>query len=136
MLGQPGLGVGERVVAGPDGTEPGDDGEAWLVQVTDSNGNTITVDRADDGTPLALVHSGGYHLILDTADGHVTALTLTGTDDGSGGRTERPVMAYGYTDGDLTTVTKPSGATLAFTYDDHHRVTGWTDSNGRRYAYT
>ncbi|WP_405414029.1 putative T7SS-secreted protein [Streptomyces rubiginosohelvolus] len=122
--------------AGPDGTEPGDDGEAWLVQVTDSNGNTITVDRADGGTPLALVHSGGYHLSLTTADGHVAALTLAGTDDGSGGRTERPVMAYGYTDGDLTTVTKPSGATLAFTYDDHHRVTGWTDSNGRRYAYT
>ncbi|MFB6699013.1 putative T7SS-secreted protein [Streptomyces rubiginosohelvolus] len=116
--------------AGPDGTEPGDDGEAWLVQITDSNGNTVTVDRADDGTPLALVHSGGYHLILDTADGHVTGLSLRDT-----GGNALPVRSYGYTDGNLTTVTKPSGAVLAFTYDDHRRVTGWTDSNGRRYDY-
>ncbi|MGC5365353.1 putative T7SS-secreted protein [Streptomyces sp. DT24] len=125
---------------GPPGTEPGDDGDAWLVQVTDSNGNTITLDRADDGTPLALVHSGGYFLALTTADGHVTALALRGTDDGPDdrdiGRPARPVMAYGYTDGDLTEVIKPSGATLTFTYDDHRRVTGWVDSNSRRYTYT
>lgn len=121
--------------AGPPGTEPGDDGDAWLVQVTDSNGNTIAVDRTDDGTPLALAHSAGYRLSLTTADGHLTALALTGTEGEPDGRTARPVMAYGYTNGNLTEVTKPSGATLTFAYDDHGRVTGWSDSNNSRYDY-
>lgn len=121
-----------RHFAGPPGAEPGDDGTAWLVQTGDRNSNTISIDRTDDGTPLALVHSAGYHLSLTTVDSHVTALALAGTDDGPGG----PVMAYGYTDGNLTEVTQPSGATLTFAYDDDGRVTGWADSNGRRYAYT
>ncbi|MEU3703161.1 putative T7SS-secreted protein [Streptomyces anulatus] len=121
-----------RHFAGPPGTEPGDDGTAWLVQTSDRNSNTISIDRTDDGTPLALVHSAGYHLSLTTVDSHVTALALAGTDNGPGG----PVMAYGYTGGHLTEVTQPSGATLTFAYDDHGRVTGWADSNGRRYAYT
>lgn len=122
--------------ARPPGTEPGGDGDGWLVEVADSNGNTVALERADDGTPLALVHSAGYHLSLATAEGRVTALALTGTDAGPDGRPARPVMAYGYTDGNLTEVTRPSGATLTFAYDDHHRVTGWVDSNGRGYAYT
>ncbi|MER8068830.1 putative T7SS-secreted protein [Streptomyces sp. NPDC094034] len=121
-----------RHFTAPPGTEPGDDGDAWLVQITDRNDNTVSIDRADDGTPLAMAHSAGYHLTLTTAESRVTALTLAGTD----GEPAQPVMAYGYTDGNLTTVTKPSGATLAFTYDDHSRVTGWIDSNNRRYAYT
>ncbi|MFE6127835.1 putative T7SS-secreted protein [Streptomyces sp. NPDC056437] len=122
--------------AGPPGADPGGDGDGWLVEVADSNGNTVVLDRADDGTPLALVHSAGYHLSLATAEGRVTALALTGTDAGPDGQPARPVMAYGYTDGNLTEVTKPSGATLTFAYDEHHRVTGWVDSNSRGYAYT
>ncbi|WP_406095148.1 putative T7SS-secreted protein [Streptomyces sp. NBC_01013] len=113
----------------PRGTEPGEDGTAWLGEISDRNNNTIALDRTEDGTPLALVHSAGYHLSLTTADGRVIALTLTG-------RPAWPVRAYGYTDGNLTEVTKPSGATLTFTYDDHRRVTGWADSNGHSYAYT
>ncbi|MDN5385481.1 hypothetical protein QEP66_26015 [Streptomyces sp. LB8] len=45
-------------------------------------------------------------------------------------------MAYGYQDGNLTTVTKPSGATTTFVYDDRRRVTAWIDSNNSRYDYT
>lgn len=113
----------------PAGTEPGDDGDAWLVQTTDRNGNTITVDRTEDGTPNALAHSAGHRLVLTVAESRVTSLMRSG--DG----VSCPVMAYGYTDGDLTTVTKPSGATLTFEYDVRHRVTGWIDSNQRRYDY-
>ncbi|MYS34115.1 RHS repeat-associated protein [Streptomyces sp. KhCrAH-43] len=120
----------------PPGTDPGEDGTAWLVEISDRNNNTITFERTDDGTPLALVHSAGYHLSLTTTDRRVTALTLTGPDDGADGRPVRPVMTYGYTDGNLTAVTKPSDATLTFTYDNHRRVTGWVDSNGCGYAYT
>ncbi|MGW1976921.1 polymorphic toxin type 30 domain-containing protein, partial [Streptomyces sp. NPDC001889] len=118
-----------RLYTAPPG-EPGGDGTAWLAQISDRNLNTITFDRTDDGTPLALVHSAGYHLTLTTAGGHVTALALL--DQGE----SHPVRSYGYTDWDLTSVTKPSGATLTLAYDAHHRITAWTDSNSSRYDYT
>ncbi|MDT3395061.1 RHS repeat-associated core domain-containing protein [Streptomyces sp. B1866] len=118
-----------RHFSGPAGTPPGGDGEAWLAETADRNGHRITVDRTADGTPLALVHSAGHRLTVTAVGGRITALTL-GTGPGA-----HILMTYGYRGGDLTAVTKPSGATLAFTYDDRHRVTSWTDSNGRRYAY-
>ncbi|KIF69097.1 type IV secretion protein Rhs [Streptomyces sp. AcH 505] len=127
-LTEPDTGLVHHFTA-PTGTEPGDDGDAWLIQTSDRNGNTITIDRADDGTPTTLAHSAGHRLVLTVAEGRVTSLVRAG--DGA----SPPVMAYGYTDGDLTTVTKPSGATLTFEYDDHHRVTAWIDSNQRRYDY-
>ncbi|MFI1864382.1 putative T7SS-secreted protein [Streptomyces jumonjinensis] len=118
-----------RHFTAPPGADPGDDGLAWLVQISDRNQNTITIDRTDDGTPLALVHSAGYHLALTTDDGRLTGLCLVDGDE------IHPVRTYGYTDGDLTTVTKPSGAVLTFEYDEHHRVTAWIDSNDSRYDY-
>ncbi|MFI1399795.1 putative T7SS-secreted protein [Streptomyces sp. NPDC020681] len=121
-----------RHFSAPPGAEPGEDGDAWLVQVSDRNGHTITVDRANDGTPLAVVHDGGYHLALTVHEGHVTALALAGTGEcGSA----QPLLTYGYQDGNLTTVTKASGGTLTFEYDDLRRVTAWIDSNERRYDY-
>lgn len=44
-------------------------------------------------------------------------------------------MAYGYEDGNLTNVTKPSGATTTYVYDDRRRVIAWIDSNNSRYDY-
>lgn len=119
-----------RHFAAPTGVEPGGDGDAWLTQISDRNGHTITIDRTDDGTPLALVHSAGYHLRLDTADGRATRLSLVHSDG-----TEQQLVGYGYTDGNLTTVTKPSGAVLTFLYDDRRRVIAWIDSNDSRYDY-
>ncbi|MEZ3182704.1 type IV secretion protein Rhs [Streptomyces pimonensis] len=121
-----------RHFTAPPGVEPGGDGTAWLTSLTDRNGHTVTVDRADDGLPLALVHSAGHQVKLTCADGRITALLLAGAgEDG----TDLPLMAYGYEGGDLATATKPSGATTAFVYDDHRRVTAWIDSNGSRYDY-
>ena len=117
---------------GPRGAEPGGDGVAWLAETTDRNGHRITVDRDEDGLPLALVHSAGRRLNLTTADGRITALSLTGAgEDGA----DLSLMSYGYEDGDLTTVTKPSGATTTFVYDDRRRVIAWIDSNDSRYDY-
>ncbi|MFB6425084.1 putative T7SS-secreted protein [Streptomyces microflavus] len=116
--------------AAPHGAEPGQDGTAWLIQIGDRNSNTISFDRADDGTPLALVHSAGYHLVLATVEARVTGVSLRDKDGAA-----LPVRSYGYTEGNLTTVAKPSGATLTFTYDDHRRITAWIDSNRRRYDY-
>ncbi|MFI0989464.1 putative T7SS-secreted protein [Streptomyces exfoliatus] len=128
-LTDPVTGLIRRYTA-PAGAEPGGDGVAWLTGIDDRNGHAITVDRAEDGTPLALVHSAGHHVGLDTEDGRVTRLAVR-----LPGGAAQDVVRYGYTDGDLTTVTKPSGATLAFAYDDRHRVITWTDSNDSRYDY-
>ncbi|NEC67720.1 putative T7SS-secreted protein [Streptomyces sp. SID9727] len=125
----------------PPGTAPGEDGTAWLGEISDRNNNTITFDRTDDGTPLALVHSAGYHLQLALADGLVTSLTLLTPTTDENGLTPAdpyasiPLRTYGYADGNLTTVTKPSGATLTFSYDERRRVTAWIDSNDSRYSY-
>ncbi|MEV6617180.1 putative T7SS-secreted protein [Streptomyces sp. NPDC051051] len=127
----PDTGLTRRFTA-PPGTEPGGDGTAWLSTVTERNGHTITVDRGGDGLPRALVHSAGHRVKLTTADGLVTALSLAGAGEGG---TDLPLMSYGYQDGDLTTVTKPSGATTTFLHDDRHRVIAWIDSGGSRYDY-
>ncbi|MET8828240.1 putative T7SS-secreted protein [Streptomyces sp. NPDC004610] len=136
-----------RHFTAPAGAEPGGDGTAWLTALTARGGHRVTLDRAEDGLPLALVHSAGHAIRLTTAGGRVTALTATAPDG-----TEQPLIGYGYggetghgdsgerareEDGgvDLVTVTRPSGATTVFRYDDHHRVTSWTDSNGHRYDY-
>ncbi|THA36505.1 RHS repeat protein [Streptomyces sp. A1277] len=115
----------------PPGTDPGEDGAAWLGEISDRNNNTITFDRTDDGIPLAVIHSAGYHLALTTVGARVTGMSLL---DKAGAAF--PVRSYGYTDGNLTTITKPSGATLTFEYDDRRRLTVWIDSNNRRYDYT
>ncbi|MFE7949639.1 putative T7SS-secreted protein [Streptomyces sp. NPDC057426] len=116
----------------PSGVEPGGDGDAWLSGISERNGHSVTVERTEDGLPLALVHSAGHRVKLSLTDGLVTALSLAGAGEGG---TDLPLMGYGYEDGDLTTVTKPSGATTTFLYDDRRRVIAWTDSNGSRYDY-
>ncbi|MEU0342427.1 putative T7SS-secreted protein [Streptomyces bobili] len=121
-----------RHFTAPPGTEPGDDGTAWLSTVTERNGHTTTVDRGEDGLPLALVHSAGPQVKLSVADGLVTALSLAGAGENGA---DLPLMSYGYQDDNLTTVTKPSGATTTFVYDDRRRVIAWIDSNGSRYDY-
>ncbi|MEU7425549.1 putative T7SS-secreted protein [Streptomyces sp. NPDC040750] len=121
-----------RHFTGPAGAGPGGDGTAWLSGVGERGGHTVTVDRAEDGLPLALVHSAGHRLGLTTADGRVTALFLAGAGENGA---DLPLMGYGYDNGDLTTVTRPSGAVTTFVYDEGHRVIAWTDSNGRRYDY-
>ncbi|MCX4783121.1 putative T7SS-secreted protein [Streptomyces sp. NBC_01264] len=118
--------------AAPAGGEPGGDGEAWLSGISERNGHRVTVERDEDGLPSALVHSAGHQLNLSVIDGLVTSLSLAGAGEGG---TDLPLMGYGYEDGNLIAVTKPSGATTAFVYDDRRRVTAWIDSNGSRYDY-
>ncbi|QES43945.1 hypothetical protein DEJ49_25770 [Streptomyces venezuelae] len=114
--------------------EPTDDypDVAPLHRISDRNNNTVDFDHDADGTPLALRHSGGYHLRLSVEDDRVTALALV---DPAGGD-DILVKRYGYTDGNLTTVTNSSGLPLRFTYDDGLRITSWEDTNNSRYHYT
>ncbi|MGW3409806.1 RHS repeat-associated core domain-containing protein [Streptomyces sp. NPDC000888] len=106
---------------------------ALLTRIVDRNHNTITFDYDEHGTPCAIRHSGGYHLVLTTDEGRVTGLALAGAaEDGS----DVTIKRYGYTDGNLTEVINSSGLPLKFTYDERLRVTSWTDTNHSRYTYT
>lgn len=116
----------------PAGESPGEDGTAWLTGVETREGRTIGVDRAENGLPLALVHSAGPSLRFATDEGKITRVSLTGTGEHGA---DTPLMSYGYEDGNLTAVTKPSGARTTFVYDDARRVIAWIDSNGSRYDY-
>ncbi|WP_234332447.1 hypothetical protein [Streptomyces sp. NRRL S-87] len=102
------------------------DADGRIEQITDRNGNFAQFEYDHAGTPTGVRHSGGYHLLLETSEGRVTALSLAG-----GGR----LLDYGYTDGHLTEVVNSSGLPLRFEYDDRARITSWTDTNGSRYDY-
>ncbi|WP_078992849.1 putative T7SS-secreted protein [Streptomyces sp. MMG1121] len=105
---------------------------AVLEQVDDRNGNWITFEYDTEGTPCALSHSGGYRLLLSTADSRITALHLSGAAaDGA----DQELIRYGYTDGHLTEVFNSSGRPTAFSYDDQGRITSWTDTNDRHFTY-
>ncbi|MGW4503184.1 putative T7SS-secreted protein [Streptomyces sp. NPDC004436] len=106
--------------------DPDSNGIAPIAQLEDRNGNLVTFEYDEQGTPLGMFHSCGYRLHFETADGRITALYLDG-----GPR----VLAYGYTDGNLTEVTNSSDLPLRLTYDHRARITSWTDTNGTRYAY-
>ncbi|MFS8202679.1 DUF6531 domain-containing protein [Streptomyces sp. CWNU-52B] len=109
------------------------DGIAPLTRIVDRNSNTITFDYDEQGAPLTVRHSGGYHLALATEEGRVTALSLVGgNEDGS----DAVLKRYGYTDGNLTEIINSSGLPRKFGYDRRLRVADWTDSNRSRYAYT
>ncbi|MGW5090159.1 polymorphic toxin type 28 domain-containing protein [Streptomyces coelicoflavus] len=111
---------------------PPRDGVCVLTRVVDRNHNVVDFEYSSDGAPLAIRHSGGYLVKVTTEDARVTALSLAGAaEDGS----DLVLREYGYTDGNLTSVTGPPQALLRFTYDERLRVTSWQDSVGSRYTY-
>ncbi|MFJ9818285.1 putative T7SS-secreted protein [Streptomyces sp. NPDC101151] len=107
----------------------GDRGEglAVLEQIDDRNGNWITFEYDEEGTPLAVVTSAGQGVRVTTNSGRVTAYHLAATG--------QELKRFGYTDGNLTEVVNSSGLPLRFTYDGPGRVTSWTDTNDRSYTY-
>ncbi|MFI8852073.1 putative T7SS-secreted protein [Streptomyces sp. NPDC053499] len=110
-------------------------GVALLAEVSDRNGNRVTFEYDEEGTPLALVHSGGYHVRVET-DGElrrVTALHLAGAAQGG---TDQEIVRFGYDEqGNLTDVTGSTGRPLRFGYDEADRITSWTDTNDSHYEY-
>jgi RHS repeat-associated protein len=107
----------------------------------DRNGARIDIDRAMNGAPVAIRHSGGYYLAVDTEGPRVTALRLLDrapslyelVQDNAPGTV---VVRYGYDDaGNLTEVVNSSGRPLRFTYDDEGRITSWTDRNDTTFRY-
>ncbi|MFJ9863701.1 putative T7SS-secreted protein [Streptomyces sp. NPDC101165] len=127
----------DRVEDGYTITDPGtlrtwhfaDRGEnlAVLEQIDDRNGNWITFEYDEEGTPRAVVTSAGQGVRITTHSGRVTAYHLAATG--------QELKRFGYTEGDLTEVINSSGLPFRFAYDDSGRVTSWTDTNDRSYAY-
>ncbi|GGZ21614.1 hypothetical protein GCM10010300_76770 [Streptomyces olivaceoviridis] len=105
---------------------------AVLEQIDDRNGNWITFEYDITGAPSTLTHSGGYRLLVSTANGRVTALRLAGAAaDGNG----RELIRYDYADGHLTEVVTPPGHPTRFEYDERGRITSWSDTNDSHFTY-
>ncbi|WP_306320495.1 MULTISPECIES: DUF6531 domain-containing protein [unclassified Streptomyces] len=102
----------------------------WLAGWRDRNLNSVTVERLSDGTPTALLHSGGYRVDVHCVAGLVLQLSVA-TPDGP-----VEVMSYEHdADGNLTHVVNSSGRPMVFGYDEQHRITSWTDRNHSVYRY-
>ncbi|MHC5258440.1 DUF6531 domain-containing protein [Streptomyces sp. UC4497] len=102
----------------------------WLVRRHDRNDNEVRIEREADGSPTAMVHSGGYHVELNC----VAGLLL----DASVVTPEGPVEVMSYqrdADGNLSHIVNSSGKALVFGYDEHSRITSWTDRNNSTYRY-
>ncbi|MYS84563.1 DUF6531 domain-containing protein [Embleya scabrispora] len=109
--------------------------------VVDRNGSRIDYLYDEAGVPCEVTHSGGYRVAVDTAGGLITGFRLLGADpvthmrsDDSTASVDLVTFAYGES-GDLLEVVNSSGRPLRFTYDEHHRMTSWTDRNGTWYQY-
>ncbi|ADI08421.1 Rhs protein [Streptomyces bingchenggensis BCW-1] len=112
-----------------------DGNELPLQRIEDRNGRSITFTYDADGTPREAVHSGGYHIAIDTDPEllRITALRLLGVGDAEAGTT---LVSFGYNGaGDLTEVFNSADEPMRFTYDDQHRITAWTDRNGTSFGY-
>jgi len=101
-----------------------------LSSVSDRNGNHYAIVRDDDGIPREIWHTGGHRVRLDIEDGRITALYAV-----SPAGEELKLVSYGYTDGNLTEVTNPSGIPFRYRYDGHGRLVEWVDRNGEWYRY-
>ncbi|MFH9689208.1 DUF6531 domain-containing protein [Streptomyces sp. NPDC017413] len=102
----------------------------WLREIEDRNLNRIDFARLGDGSPTAVVHSGGYRVALAVEDSRIRELSLR-TPDGP-----VTVMRYGYDPlGNLDAVINSSGLPLRFTYDPDDRITSWTDRNDSTFRY-
>ncbi|WP_093637933.1 DUF6531 domain-containing protein [Streptomyces sp. 2224.1] len=102
----------------------------WLTRWHDRNDNEVRIEREADGSPTAMVHSGGYRVELNC----VAGLLL----DASVVTPEGPVEVTSYerdTDGNLSHIVNSSGKALVFGYDEHSRITSWTDRNDSTYRY-
>ena len=111
----------------------GGHGELPLVSVTGRSGHRITFEHGLDGAPAAVIHDGGYRVVVLTAGGRVAGLDLAGAGPSGAGL---PLIRYGYDgDGNLAEITNSSGRPQRLAYDGEGRLTGWEDRGGWSYRY-
>ncbi|MFC5833608.1 RHS repeat-associated core domain-containing protein [Nonomuraea insulae] len=99
-----------------------------LIAISDRNGNRIDL-RYAGGVLAEVIHSGGYHLDIETHAGLIVSIRLR-----EAGQT---LIAYRYDEHrNLIEVINSSGLPLRFSYDEQGRMTRWVDRIGCWYAYT
>ncbi|MEU2103496.1 putative T7SS-secreted protein [Nocardia sp. NPDC019255] len=108
-------------------------GNYAISAITDRHHNRIRFHYDTDAQPVAVSHSGGYRIDIDTTAGRITRLSIRST---VAGEAATRVREFGYEAGQLVTVGNGVGATMRYTYDDEHRLTSWTDSNGNQMINT
>lgn len=119
------------------GGNPADAAVRPITAMTDRNGHRITYAHDQQGVPVAIGHSGGYRISVETTytDGgyRIEGLRLLdGANNGAGTR----LVEYRYdTLGRLAGIVNSSGFPYQFEYDACDRVTAWIDRLGYRYEY-
>ncbi|MEU4599651.1 putative T7SS-secreted protein [Nocardia sp. NPDC023988] len=103
-------------------------GNFAISAITDRHHNRVRFHYNSNGDPTEVTSSGGYRVLLDTANGRINSITVAGEVDGI--ETFTRVREFGYDNGELTAETNGVGGTIRYTYDEHHRMLSWTDSNG------
>lgn len=118
---------------------PAADGEAVdlpLQYIQDRNANRVTIQYDEADIPAAVVHSGGYHIVLDRDDAlsRITGLRLL--DPTAPDQLGTTLLTFGYDEtGRLTEEFNSSGLPMRYAYDDAGRITSWADRNGSTYWY-
>ncbi|MEU4649558.1 putative T7SS-secreted protein [Nocardia fluminea] len=102
-------------------------GNFAISAITDRHHNRIRFHYNTNGDPTEVTHSGGYRVVLDSTNGRVTAISVAGESNGF--ETLTRIREFEYEHGQLTTVVNGIGGTTRFTYDEHHRMLSWIDSN-------
>jgi RHS repeat-associated protein len=107
-----------------------------LAAIVDRNGNQLMFSYDRNGVPVAVRHTGGYHVAVESVvtglGTRISALDLV--EPRSGERTR--IVSFDYdARGRLTDVVNSSGLPLVFEYDHEDRITAWSDRLGRRYEY-
>ncbi|AQA23444.1 RHS repeat-associated core domain protein [Rhodococcus sp. MTM3W5.2] len=101
-------------------------GNLAISAITDGHRNRILFHYDSDGAPTEIVHSGGYRVLIETAGGRVTAMSVVDGD------AITLVRRFGYEAGHLVAVVKGDGSTNRYGYDADGRMLTWMDSNGNR----
>ncbi|WP_066913742.1 RHS repeat-associated core domain-containing protein [Millisia brevis] len=99
-------------------------GNLVISAITDRHGNRIRFRWDHTGTPMAVDHSGGYRVLVDTMADRIVSYAVVGAE------TVTAVREFDYTAGLLTAVTNGLGGITRFEYDGDGRITRWVDDNG------
>ena len=114
----------------------GDGAVRPLREIRDRHGNRISVERDDLGVPIAYAHEAGYAVRIEsvfTAEGpRISRLYFVP----GGQEAEIALLHYSYDDaGRLVTITDSSAIPYCYEWDEHDRISGWTDRNGHDFHY-
>ncbi|MFF2082373.1 RHS repeat-associated core domain-containing protein [Nocardia sp. NPDC058176] len=110
-------------------------GNVAISEIVDRHHNRIRFHYNSAGQPVEVTHTGGYRVRVDTVEDRVTGLSVLATTP-TGEQIATRVRTFGYTAGDLTTVTNGVAATTTYGYDDEHRMLSWRDSRGTEMVNT